>query len=38
MESYCAWGVKNWEAKGLLSSLGLRRSLSKVPLLGNILF
>ena len=26
------------EAKGLLSSLGIKTSLSKIPLLGNILF
>ena len=30
--------IKNQEAKGLLSSLGLRTPLSKVPLLGDILF
>ena len=30
--------VKNQEAKGLLSNLGLRTPLSKVPLLVNILF
>ena len=30
--------VKNEEAKGLLSNLGLRTPLSKVPLLGDILF
>ena len=30
--------LKNWEAKGLLSNLGLRTPLSKVPLSGNILF
>ena len=30
--------IKNQEAKGLLSNLGLRRPLSKVPLLGDILF
>ena len=29
--------IKNQEAKGLLSSLGLRTPLSKVPLLGDIL-
>ena len=29
---------KNQEAKGLLSSLGLRTPLSKVPILGDILF
>ena len=30
--------IKNQEAKGLLSSLGIRRPLSKVSILGNILF
>ena len=30
--------IKNQEAKGLLSNLGIRRPLSKVPLLGDILF
>ena len=30
--------IKNKEAKGLLSNLGLRTSLSKVPMLGDILF
>ena len=30
--------IKNQEAKGLLSNLGLRTSLSKVPILGDILF
>ena len=30
--------IKNQEAKGLLSKLGLRKSLSKVPILGDILF
>ena len=30
--------IKEQEAKGLLSSLGLKTSLSKVPLLGDILF
>ena len=29
--------IKNQEAKGLLSSLGVRTSLSKVPLLDDIL-
>ena len=29
--------VKNQEAKGLLSNLGIRTPLSKVPLLGDIL-
>ena len=30
--------IKNKEAKGLLSNLGIRTPLSKVPLLGDILF
>ena len=30
--------AKNQEAKGLLSKLGIRTSLSKVPILGDILF
>ena len=30
--------IKNQEAKGLLSSLGLRTPLRKVPILGDILF
>ena len=30
--------VKNQEAKGRLSNLGVRTSLSKVPILGEILF
>ena len=30
--------IKEKEAKGLLSSLGLKTPLSKVPLLGVILF
>ena len=29
---------KNQESKGLLSNLGIRTPLSKVPILGNILF
>ena len=29
---------KNQEAKGLLSSLGIRTPLSKIPLLGDVLF
>ena len=29
--------TKNQEAKGLLSNLGLKTPLSKVPILGNIL-
>ena len=29
---------KNQEAKGLLSNLGIRTPLSKVPLLGDTLF
>ena len=30
--------ITNQEAKGLLSNLGVRRPLSKVPILGDILF
>ena len=30
--------IKNQEAKGLLNNLGVRTPLSKVPILGNILF
>ena len=30
--------IKNQEAKGLLSNLGIRTPLSKVPLLGDICF
>ena len=30
--------IKNQKAKGLLSNLGIRTPLSKVPILGNILF
>ena len=30
--------IKNEEAKGLLSNLGIRTPLSKLPILGNILF
>ena len=30
--------IKNREAKGLLSNLGLKTPLSKVPILGDILF
>ena len=30
--------IKNQEAKGLLSNLGIRTPLSKVPLLDDILF
>ena len=29
---------KNQEAKGLLSNLGVRTQLSKIPILGDILF
>ena len=43
--SKCAiWGskklrfIKNQEAKGLLSNLGVRSPLSKAPILGDILF
>ena len=30
--------IKQQEAKGLLSNLGLRRPLNKIPVLGDILF
>ena len=30
--------VKKQEAKGILSSLGLKTPLNKIPLLGDILF
>ena len=30
--------IKNQEAKGLLRNLGIRAPLSKVPILGDILF
>ena len=30
--------IKNQEARGLLSNLGIRYLLGKVPILGNILF
>ena len=30
--------IKNQEAKGLLSNLGVRTPLSKVPILGDICF
>ena len=30
--------IKNQEAKGLLSNLGIKAPLSKVPILGDILF
>ena len=30
--------IKNQEAKGLVSNLGVRTPLSKVPILGDILF
>ena len=30
--------IKNQKAKGLLSNLGIRTPLSKVPILGDILF
>ena len=30
--------IKNQEEKGILSNLGIRTPLSKVPLLGDILF
>ena len=30
--------IKNQKAKGLLSNLGIKTPLSKVPILGDILF
>ena len=30
--------IKNQEGKGLLSKLGIKTPLSKIPILGNILF
>ena len=30
--------IKEQEAKGLLSNLGIRKTFSKIPLLGDILF
>ena len=30
--------LKKWEAKGLLSSLGIKTPFSKIPILGNVLF
>ena len=30
--------IKNQKAKGLLSNLGIKAPLSKVPILGDILF
>ena len=30
--------IKKQQAKGLLSSLGIRTPLSKIPLLGDVLF
>ena len=30
--------IKKQEAKGILSSLGIKTSLSKIPLLGDVLF
>ena len=30
--------IKNQEAKGILSNLGIKAPLSKVPILGDILF
>ena len=30
--------IKNQEAKGLLSNIGIKTSLNKVPVLGDILF
>ena len=37
-DSKKSWFIKNQEAKGLLSNLGTRTPLSKVPTLGDILF
>ena len=34
----CGRFIKNQEAKGLLSNLGVRTPLSKVPILDDILF
>ena len=43
--SKCAWCgskksrfIKEQEAKGLLSKLGIKTQLSKIPILGDILF
>ena len=36
--SACGRFIKNQEAKGLLSNLGIRAPLNKVPILGDILF
>ena len=30
--------IKNQEAKGILSCLGIKTPLSKIPLLGDVLF
>ena len=30
--------IKNQEAEGLLSSLGIRKPLRKIPLLGDVMF
>ena len=30
--------IKKQDAKGLLSNLGIRTPLSKIPILGNVLF
>ena len=30
--------IKKQEAKGLLSNLGIRKSLNKIPLFGDVLF
>ena len=41
---YAVWGnkksrfMKEQEAKGLLSNLGIKMPLNKIPLLGNLLF
>ena len=36
--SKCEIFIKNQEAKGLLSNLGVRTPLSKVPILDDVLF
>ena len=30
--------IKNQDAKGILSTLGIKTQLSKIPLLGDVLF
>ena len=34
----CCWWEKEKEASGLFSSLGIKRPLSKIPLVGPLLF